>query len=155
MALDLFRCPFLSRCIRIGIEFVLHLDCIRHLYNVTPSSSQGICCIALKGYEQHTWLTASIIIIFLSIVFEAFDLVILLLVSGTERWRGEKMKRPWFTIFTGNPDNKLSTLNYTFQALWLRCSYGTFCSVVILSWLFWLSLESLHVSTCRRRSTKA
>ncbi|RFN41871.1 hypothetical protein FIE12Z_12914 [Fusarium flagelliforme] len=72
------------------------------LYNVTPSSSQGIGCITLKGYEQYTWLKASIIIISLSIVFEVFDLVILLLVSGTTRWRGAKMKRPWFTMFTGN-----------------------------------------------------
>ncbi|KAH7231047.1 hypothetical protein BKA59DRAFT_488761 [Fusarium tricinctum] len=72
------------------------------LYNVTASSSQGIGCITLKGYEQYTWLTASIIIISLSLVFEVFDLVILLLVRGTKRWRGAKMKRPWFTMFSGN-----------------------------------------------------
>jgi len=72
------------------------------LYNITLSSSQGIGCITVKGYEQYTWLTASIIIISLSIIFEAFDLVILLLVSGKKRWRGAKMKRPWFTMFSGN-----------------------------------------------------
>ncbi|SCV33874.1 uncharacterized protein FFB14_04740 [Fusarium fujikuroi] len=72
------------------------------LCNVTASSSQGIGCITLKGYEQYTWLTASIIIIPLSHIFEVFDLVILSLVRGTTRWRGVKMKRPWFTMFSGN-----------------------------------------------------
>ncbi|KAG4266784.1 hypothetical protein FPRO04_13079 [Fusarium proliferatum] len=72
------------------------------LYNVTASSSQGIGCITLKGYEQYTWLTTSIIIISLSLIFEVFDLVILSLVRGTTRWRGVKMKRPWFTMFSGN-----------------------------------------------------
>ncbi|KAG4264718.1 hypothetical protein FPRO03_00002 [Fusarium proliferatum] len=72
------------------------------LYNITASSSQGIGCITLKGYEQYTWLTTSIIIISLSLIFEVFDLVILSLVRGTTRWRGVKMKRPWFTMFSGN-----------------------------------------------------
>ncbi|KIL93689.1 hypothetical protein FAVG1_02249 [Fusarium avenaceum] len=72
------------------------------LYTVTASFSQGVGCITLKGYEQYTWLKASIIIISLSLAFQVFDLVILLLVRGTTRWRGAKMKRPWFTMFAGN-----------------------------------------------------
>ncbi|KAH6887614.1 hypothetical protein B0T10DRAFT_562826 [Thelonectria olida] len=72
------------------------------LYDVTPSYSQGIGCIKLKGYEQYTWLKASIIIISLSLAFQIFDLAILILVRGTTRWRGAKMKRPWFTMFAGN-----------------------------------------------------
>ncbi|KAF9774616.1 hypothetical protein IL306_007339 [Fusarium sp. DS 682] len=72
------------------------------IYEVKASYSQGIGCITLKGYEQYTWLQASIIIISLSLAFQVFDLVILLLVRGTTRWRGAKMKRPWFTMFSGN-----------------------------------------------------
>ncbi|KAJ4171541.1 hypothetical protein NW754_013309 [Fusarium falciforme] len=75
-------------------------DC--KLYDVTPSLSQGIGCITIKGYEQYTWLQASIIIISLSLAFQVFDCTIMTLVSGTTRWRGAKMKRPWFTMFTGN-----------------------------------------------------
>ncbi|RMJ13305.1 hypothetical protein BHE90_003026 [Fusarium euwallaceae] len=75
-------------------------DC--RLYNVTPSLSQGIGCITIKGYEQYTWLQASIIIISLSLAFQVFDCTIMTLVSSTTRWRGAKMKRPWFTMFTGN-----------------------------------------------------
>ncbi|KAH7159256.1 hypothetical protein DER46DRAFT_536143 [Fusarium sp. MPI-SDFR-AT-0072] len=72
------------------------------VYEVKASYSQGIGCITLKGYEQYTWLKASIIIISLSLTFQVFDLIILLLVRGTTRWRGAKMKRPWFTMFSGN-----------------------------------------------------
>ncbi|KAF4426504.1 hypothetical protein F53441_14127 [Fusarium austroafricanum] len=72
------------------------------IYNVTASYSQGIGCITLKGYEQYTWLKGSIIIISFSLAFQVFDLVILLLVRSTTRWRGARMKRPWFTMFTGN-----------------------------------------------------
>ena len=72
------------------------------LYNVTASFSQGIGCITLRGYEQYTWLKASIVILSISLIFEVFDCLILTLVNGTTRWRGAKMKRPWFTMFTGN-----------------------------------------------------
>ncbi|KAM5343644.1 hypothetical protein ACJ41O_012181 [Fusarium nematophilum] len=72
------------------------------MHNVTASFSQGIGCITLKGYEQYTWLKASIIILSLSLAFQVFDCIILSLVSGKARWRGAKMKRPWFTMFTGN-----------------------------------------------------
>lgn len=79
---------------------VVESGCV--LYPVEPSYSQGIGCITLRGYEQYTWLTASIIIISLSLSFQVFDFTILILVRGTTRWRGAKMKRPWFTMFAGN-----------------------------------------------------
>ncbi|KAF4472922.1 hypothetical protein FALBO_185 [Fusarium albosuccineum] len=72
------------------------------IHNVTASFSQGVGCITIKGYEQYTWLQASIIIISISLAFQIFDCVIMMLVRGTTRWRGAKMKRPWFTMFTGN-----------------------------------------------------
>lgn len=80
----------------VGVES----DC--KAYEVLPSMSQGVGCIELKGYEQYVWLKASIIIISMSLVFQVFDCLILTLVNGTTRWRGAKMKRPWFTMFTGN-----------------------------------------------------
>lgn len=80
----------------IGVES----NCV--LYDVSSSFSQGIGCIKLKGYEQYVWLKASIVIISISLVFQVFDCLILTLVNGTTRWRGAKMKRPWFTMFTGN-----------------------------------------------------
>lgn len=79
---------------------VVESGCV--LYPVEPSYSQGIGCITLRGYEQYTWLKASIIIISSSLAFQVFDFTILILVRGTTRWRGAKMKRPWFTMFAGN-----------------------------------------------------
>jgi hypothetical protein len=79
---------------------VVESDC--ELLPVEPSFSQGIGCVRLEGYDQHTWLKATSIIVSISLVFQVFDAVILTLVNGTTRWRGAKMKRPWFTMFTGN-----------------------------------------------------
>jgi hypothetical protein len=56
----------------------------------------------LRGYEQYIWLKAAIIIVSISLIFQIFDCVVLSLVRGSARWRGAKMKRPWFTMFTGN-----------------------------------------------------
>jgi len=72
------------------------------LYIVEASFSRGIGCIRLRGYEQYTWLKATTIIVSISLVFEIIDCVVLSLVNGSTRWRGAKMKRPWFTMFTGN-----------------------------------------------------
>ena len=72
------------------------------LYEVRPSFSQGIGCISIHGYDQYAWLNAAVILISVSLAFQVFDCAILSLVSGATRWRGAKMKRPWFTMFTGN-----------------------------------------------------
>jgi hypothetical protein len=72
------------------------------LYQIDRSYSQSIGCIRLQGYDQYAWLKASIILVSLSLIFEVFDCVVLSLVHKDSRWHGAKMKRPWFTMFTGN-----------------------------------------------------
>jgi hypothetical protein len=71
------------------------------LHNVTALSSQAWAASRSKTTSS-TYDSRRPSLSSLSLVFEVFDLVILLLVRGTKRWRGAKMKRPWFTMSSGN-----------------------------------------------------
>ncbi|KAF9877874.1 hypothetical protein CkaCkLH20_04450 [Colletotrichum karsti] len=69
---------------------------------VDKSASQGIGCISLPADEQYHWLRATVAVLSLSLVFELFDGAILVMVGNNTRWWRARMKRPWFTMFTGN-----------------------------------------------------
>ncbi|TKW55872.1 hypothetical protein CTA1_11755 [Colletotrichum tanaceti] len=69
---------------------------------VDKSFSQGIGCISLPADEQYEWLNATVAVLLISILFELFDGAILVMVGNNTRWWKARMKRPWFTIFTGN-----------------------------------------------------
>jgi hypothetical protein len=71
--------------------------------NIYPLFSEGksLSCISLPATYQKAWLCGTVVLLSLSIVFEVFDMLILALVRSNHRWRGAKMRRPWFSIFTG------------------------------------------------------
>lgn len=69
---------------------------------VEKSFSQGIGCISLPADEQYHWLNITVAVLLVSVVFEIFDAAILVLVGNNARWWRARMKRPWFTMFTGN-----------------------------------------------------
>lgn len=94
--------PMVSWCSPIFQPFgVAVLDGNRDLYSVQQSFTKGIGCIKLPGARQKSWLKATVAGISLGLIFEAIDIGILAIVHGGARWRGVKMRRPWFTMFGG------------------------------------------------------
>lgn len=73
----------------------------RDVYALTPSVNRGIGCVSLPAYYQKSWLTATVALLSLALIFQVFDMLILGLVRSHHRWRGAKMRRPWFSMFTG------------------------------------------------------
>ena len=55
----------------------------------------------IPGSQQLSWLKATVAGTALSLGLEMLDICILAMVHSTTRWRGVKMRRPWFTMFTG------------------------------------------------------
>jgi uncharacterized integral membrane protein len=72
-----------------------------NLYTTTASSAKGLGCINLPAAQQKDWLKATVALGSMSLIFEFCDFLILVLVHGKTRWRNIKMKRPWFTMFSG------------------------------------------------------
>ena len=68
------------------------------LYNVNQSSTRGMGCLYPPGIRQSAWLKATVAGISLGLIFEAIDVAILATVHGSARFRGVKMRRPWFTM---------------------------------------------------------
>lgn len=58
---------------------------------VQLKGSHTIGCIDLPGTEQRRWLTATVAVLSISLVLEAFDAVVL--IRGS-RWRGRELSRP-------------------------------------------------------------
>ncbi|KAI4127719.1 MAG: hypothetical protein LQ347_004487 [Umbilicaria vellea] len=94
--------PMVSWCSPIFQPFgIAVLDGNCNLYCVEQSFNKGIGCIQLPGVRQKAWLKATVAGISLGLIFEAIDIGMLALVHGSARWRGVKMRRPWFTMFGG------------------------------------------------------
>ncbi|KAH0537513.1 hypothetical protein FGG08_005688 [Glutinoglossum americanum] len=72
-----------------------------NMYPIGQSSSKGIGCINIPGYEQKQWLQGTVAGASISIVLEFVDLLILIFVGSSTRLRGVKMRRPWCTMFSG------------------------------------------------------
>ena len=92
--------PLVSWCSPLFQPFGLAImdgDC--HVYDVSQSSNKGIGCIQLPGVWQRQWLTGTVVATALELAVELGDVLVLALVSGSRRWNGIKLKRPWLTIF--------------------------------------------------------
>lgn len=77
------------------------LDGDGHAYAIIQSSNKGIGCIGIPGVWQRQWLKGTVAVLILELVFQLLDTVVLTLVSSSAKWRGVKMRRPWFSIFLG------------------------------------------------------
>lgn len=101
-ASNAFEAPMVPWCSPIFQPFgVAVLDGNCNLYRVSQSFTKGIGCIELLGVRQKAWLKATVAGISIGLIFEAIDVGILAMVHGSWRWRGVKMRRPWFTMFGG------------------------------------------------------
>jgi hypothetical protein len=74
-------------------------DCgVHDIYN---PKHKGVGCITIPGVWQKQWLKGTLVGTIIELITQLFDLLVLSLVSGTRKWRGIKMRRPWVTIFSG------------------------------------------------------
>jgi hypothetical protein len=78
---------------------VLDGNCVVHQLNT--SASKGITCISVPGEYQKAWLVGTVALLSVSLIFEAFDVLLLLASEPRNRCRGAKLHRPWFSMFTG------------------------------------------------------
>jgi hypothetical protein len=77
------------------------LDGDGHTYTIAQSSNKGIGCIHIPGVWQRHWLKGTVAVLILELVFELLDIGVLMFVNSSVKWRGVKMRRPWFSIFLG------------------------------------------------------
>ena len=94
--------PSVSWCSPIFQPFgvaVLDGDC--NVWPILQTFFKGVGCILIPGHQQMAWLKATVIGTGLSIALEFVDILVLATVHSGTRWRGIKMRRPWFTMFSG------------------------------------------------------
>ncbi|KAI9880158.1 MAG: hypothetical protein M1830_004977 [Pleopsidium flavum] len=94
--------PSVSWCSPIFQPFgvaVMDGDC--HVYPVHQTFNKGMGCIHIPGVQQMSWIKATLIVTSMTLIMEAIDLLILILVNSDSRWAEVKMRRPWCTIFGG------------------------------------------------------
>jgi hypothetical protein len=100
------------------------------LYPISLSKSPGTGCIELPAIDKQRWLEASVAVLSVSLLFEAFDALILISVSNnTCCWNGARRKRPWFTMFAGNAILLAVLITGVFQALSLPYQINKHLSV--------------------------
>lgn len=94
--------PSVSWCSPIFQPFgVAVLDGNCNVWPILQTFSKGVGCILIPGTQQMAWLKATVAGTGLSIALELIDICILATVHSGTRWRGIKMRRPWFTMFSG------------------------------------------------------
>lgn len=94
--------PSVSWCSPIFQPFgVAVLDGNCNIWPILQTFSKGVGCILIPGTQQMAWLKATVAGTGLSIALELIDICILATVHSGTRWRGVKMRRPWFTMFSG------------------------------------------------------
>lgn len=94
--------PSVSWCSPIFQPFgVAVLDGNCNVWPILQTFSKGVGCILIPGNQQMAWLKATVAGTGLSIALELIDICILATVHSGTRWRGIKMRRPWFTMFSG------------------------------------------------------
>ena len=94
--------PSVSWCSPIFQPFgiaVLDGDC--NIYPVDQTFNKGIGCIHILGVQQMAWIKGTLIVTSITLILEAADLLILVLVNSKSKWAEVKMRRPWCTIFGG------------------------------------------------------
>jgi hypothetical protein len=72
-----------------------------NVHQLTPSASKGIGCILIPGDYQNAWLTVTVALLSVSLIFQCIDILLLVASEGRDRCRGAKLQRPWFSMFTG------------------------------------------------------
>ena len=94
--------PLVSWCSPLFQPFgITALDGDGHAYAIVQDRNKGIGCIEIPGVWQRGWLKGTLGVLILELVFEFLDTIILTQVSSSYRWRGVKMRRPWFSIILG------------------------------------------------------
>ena len=94
--------PSVSWCSPIFQPFgVAVLDGNCNVWPILQTFSKGVGCILIPGNQEMAWLKATVAGTGLSIALELIDICILATVHSGTRWRGIKMRRPWFTMFSG------------------------------------------------------
>ncbi|MCJ1459179.1 hypothetical protein MMC28_009556 [Mycoblastus sanguinarius] len=94
--------PAVSWCSPIFQPFgIAVLDGNCNIWPIQQTFSKGVGCILIPGIQQMAWLKATVAGTGLAIAFELIDICILATVHSGTRWRGVKMRRPWFTMFSG------------------------------------------------------
>lgn len=94
--------PSVSWCSPIFQPFgVAVLDGNCNVWPILQTFAKGVGCILIPGNQQMAWLKATVAGTGLSIGLELIDICILATVHSGTRWRGVKMRRPWFTMFSG------------------------------------------------------
>ena len=94
--------PSVSWCSPIFQPFgVAVLDGNCNVWPILQTFSKGVGCILIPGTQQMAWLKATVAGTGLSIALQLVDICILATVHSGTRWRGIKMRRPWFTMFSG------------------------------------------------------
>jgi len=92
----LLQDSYCSPAFQIGTQ-VYDLAC--NEFPITPNF-RGTGCIKVPG-DQLTWLSGVRAVLIVQLILEILDVAILILVKGTTRFQGARMKRPWFSIFMG------------------------------------------------------
>jgi hypothetical protein len=78
------------------------LDGNCNFHSIYQNVHKGIGCIDIQGTQQNEWLKWTVAGTSITLVIEAIDALILLLVNSKyKQWRDVKMKRPWFTMISG------------------------------------------------------
>lgn len=94
--------PSVSWCSPIFQPFgVSVLDGNCNVWPIQQTFSKGVGCILIPGVQQKAWLEATVAGTGIAIALELLDIIILASVHSGTRWRGVKMRRPWFTMFSG------------------------------------------------------
>ncbi|CAD6577960.1 MAG: hypothetical protein ASARMPREDX12_008575 [Alectoria sarmentosa] len=94
--------PSVSWCSPIFQPFgVAVLDGNCNVWPILQTFAKGVGCILIPGNQQMAWLKATVAGTAISIALELVDICILATVHSGARWRGIKMRRPWFTMFSG------------------------------------------------------
>ena len=94
--------PLVQWCSPLFQPFgIMALDGDGHAYAIIQNSNKGIGCIRIPGLWQREWLKGTVAVLILELVFQLLDTAVLTLVSSSAKWRGVKMRRPWFSIFLG------------------------------------------------------
>lgn len=94
--------PLVSWCSPLFQPFGLAaVDSNCNVFPVAQSGTRGIGCIQIPGIWQQQWLTGTVVVTSIELIFEVIDVMVLALVSTTAKVRGAKLKRPWATIFSG------------------------------------------------------
>ena len=70
-------------------------------YEIIPSTSNGIGCIALPAQQQHDWLIGTVICLSAALIFQIMDMCLLRCAKGRKCRGGVTMQRPWLTMFSG------------------------------------------------------